>query len=235
MSNTVPTPPEEAHFDPDTRAPRERRLSFGNLALPILMFLVPLLGAPARLLHPAPWIGLVAGEIILLSQPPLGPQGMVKHRRDRFSGLGIYIAQILAPLIAIIDFGYRVEFHPAPFSLLVLAAFALVAGALTLRLWSIRTLGAFFTSTVRVQQGQTVVDSGPYCLLRHPSYTGALLTTLGISIGLASVVGVALTLLLGVPAYLYRIHVEEKALAEGLGDPYSAYCRRTWRLIPYVY
>jgi protein-S-isoprenylcysteine O-methyltransferase Ste14 len=37
---------------------------------------------------------------------------------------------------------------------------------------------------------------------------------------------------LPLPAYLYRIHIEERALPAALGASYAAYMRRTWRLVP---
>jgi len=86
-----------------------------------------------------------------------------------------------------------------------------------------------------VQTGQTVIESGPYRVLRHPSYTGALVIALGVTIALASPVGAALCLVVGIPAYLYRIAVEERTLSSQLGEPYRAYRTRTSRLIPWIY
>ena len=200
-----------------------------------LVFLAPLAGAPARLLHPSPWLGFVAFAIILLSQPALPAGRMFTDAKDRGTALGIYVAQGLSPLAAILQFGYRTEFHPTAVSLAVGVGLAAIVGGLGLRLWAIRTLGRFFTSTVMVQSGQTVVEAGPYRVLRHPSYTGALVTTLGVTITLASPLGVALCLLLGIPAYLYRISVEEAALTAQLGEPYRSYRTRTSRLIPWIY
>src|SRR6185312_13937980 len=66
-----------------------------------------------------------------------------------------------------------------------LGAWALWAGAavtlagVALRVWAIRTLGQYFTYVVKVTPDQKVVETGPYRLLRHPSYTGGLLTGVG--------------------------------------------------------
>ena len=102
------------------------RFSLLNWVPPVVVVILPLLGAPSRLVHPGPWIALIAGEILLLSQPQIGPRTMVSDRRDRFSALGIYAAQILAPLAATLDFGYRMEFRPAPTSPTVLFAASVV-------------------------------------------------------------------------------------------------------------
>ena len=50
---------------------------------------------------------------------------------------------------------------------------------LALRVWAIATLGGAFRTTVEVEPGQTVVSSGPYVWVRHPSYAGLLLIVAG--------------------------------------------------------
>jgi len=96
-------------------------------------------------------------------------------------------------------------------------------------------LGQYFTYAVKVSSDQAVVEAGPYRLLRHPSYTEGLLTVIGI--GLSMGYALAPVILGGVTlaAYLVRIAVEERALAEGIGEPYRAYMTRTKRLIPFVW
>jgi len=60
-----------------------------------------------------------------------------------------------------------------------------VLGAL-LRTWCFRSLGKSFTFELSIQPSHTLVTSGPYSLVRHPSYTGIYLTLLG-----ATIVGLA--------------------------------------------
>ena len=103
------------------------------------------------------------------------------------------------------------------------------------RQMAIRTLGRYFTFTVRVREAQPVVDFGPYKWIRHPSYTGAMLTITGIGLALTNGASLAILLLSSMVGYGYRISVEERALRETLGEPYAAYMRRTWRLIPFVF
>ena len=94
---------------------------------------------------------------------------------------------------------------------------------------------AFFTTTVAVAAEQTVIEAGPYRLVRHPSYTGFLITLLGFGLSLTnnwlSVLVIMGGALLG---FSYRIYVEERVLQEHLGQRYQEYMRRTKRLIPFV-
>ncbi len=109
-----------------------------------------------------------------------------------------------------------------------------VAGA-ALRWWSIVLLGRFFSVDVAIAHDHRVVDTGPYHLVRHPSYTGLLLQCAGLGV----VLGTALSLfVIIVPTFLvlsYRIRVEERALLANFGDVYASYTRRTKRLIPGVF
>jgi protein-S-isoprenylcysteine O-methyltransferase Ste14 len=53
---------------------------------------------------------------------------------------------------------------------------------IALRQWSIRVLGRFFSTTVQVTSDQRIVTNGPYSVVRHPAYSGALLTLLGLGL-----------------------------------------------------
>jgi protein-S-isoprenylcysteine O-methyltransferase Ste14 len=102
------------------------------------------------------------------------------------------------------------------------------------RQWSIAVLGRFFSPTIGVQEGQKVVDRGPYRLVRHPSYTGVLLTMVGGGLAFQSWAAILVMLLIFGLAYGYRMYAEEKVLTLELGDEYIEYMKRTKRLFPYI-
>jgi protein-S-isoprenylcysteine O-methyltransferase Ste14 len=114
----------------------------------------------------------------------------------------------------------------------VLGLVLMVAG-MALRWYSIRVLGTSFTIDVATRPGQQVVESGPYRWIRHPSYTGGLLTVLGVILccdNLASLAALVVVLV----GYGYRIRVEERALATDIGPAYGDYMRRTKWLVPFL-
>ena len=104
-----------------------------------------------------------------------------------------------------------------------------------LRWWAIFTLGRYFTIDVAVRSTQSVVQSGPYRFVRHPSYTAILIMLLGVGMVLANWASLVVILAGGLIGLLYRIRVEERALVEALGKPYMDYMRRTKRLIPLIF
>jgi protein-S-isoprenylcysteine O-methyltransferase Ste14 len=111
---------------------------------------------------------------------------------------------------------------------------ALFAAGGALRIWPVFVLGPRFSGLVAIQPAHTLVTGGVYGVIRHPSYLGLLVNSLGWGLAFRSGVGVLLTALL-MPPLLARIRAEEKLLGAEFGDEYRAYCARTWRLIPGLY
>ena len=103
-----------------------------------------------------------------------------------------------------------------------------------LRIWPVFVLGRRFSGLVAIQPGHTLVTSGVYSIVRHPSYLGLLVNSLGWALAFRSSVGVLLTALL-IPPLVARINAEERLLRTHFGGEYDAYCRRTSRLLPGFY
>ncbi len=103
-----------------------------------------------------------------------------------------------------------------------------------LRLWPVFVLGDRFSGLVAIQPGHTLVTGGVYGVIRHPSYLGLLVNSLGWGLAFRSGVGVLLTALL-LPPLLARIRAEERLLRAHFGEPYETFCARTSRLIPGLY
>jgi protein-S-isoprenylcysteine O-methyltransferase Ste14 len=103
-----------------------------------------------------------------------------------------------------------------------------------LRLWPVYVLGHRFSGLVAIQPGHTLVTSGMYGIIRHPSYLGLLLNLLGWVLVFRSWVGALLTVVTVVPL-LARINAEERLLRSQFGEEYDAYRARTSRLIPGLY
>lgn len=114
-------------------------------------------------------------------------------------------------------------------------ACTLFAAGLVLRWYSIFYLGRYFTVNVAIHSRHEVIDSGPYRLIRHPSYAGALLAFLGLALSLDNWASLALIVLPVLMAFQRRIRIEERALANALGQPYTNYMQRTRRLVPGIY
>ncbi|MGA9486653.1 MAG: isoprenylcysteine carboxylmethyltransferase family protein [Methylocella sp.] len=103
-----------------------------------------------------------------------------------------------------------------------------------LRIWPVFVLGRRFSGLVAIQPGHTLVTSGIYGIIRHPSYLGLLVGALGWGLAFRSSVGVLLAVIT-VPVILARIRAEEALLHTQFGAEYDAFRARTSRLIPGIY
>ena len=108
-----------------------------------------------------------------------------------------------------------------------------IAGG-ALRMWPVFVLGRRFSGLVAIQPGHALVTRGVYGIIRHPSYLGLLVNSLGWALAFRSGVGVVLAAFTLVPL-VARIRAEEKLLNEHFGAEYAAYRARTSRLIPGLY
>ena len=106
---------------------------------------------------------------------------------------------------------------------------------LLLRWFSVFYLGRFYSFEVVIADDHQVIQTGPYRYLRHPAYSGSLLSFFGLGICSGNFLSL---LLLTLPigwALLHRIKIEEAALSDALGKNYVDYVAKTSRLIPFVY
>jgi protein-S-isoprenylcysteine O-methyltransferase len=111
----------------------------------------------------------------------------------------------------------------------------LFAAGLALRWLAIAWLGRLFTFDVAIATDHDVIDTGPYRLVRHPAYTGSLLSFVGIGICGGNVLSLGVLVAPIALAFLRRIAIEEAALVAALGTRYVEYAGRTRRLIPFLY
>jgi protein-S-isoprenylcysteine O-methyltransferase Ste14 len=110
----------------------------------------------------------------------------------------------------------------------------LFAAGGALRIWPVFVLGRRFSGLVAIQPGHALVTTGVYGVIRHPSYLGLLVNTVGWALAFRSGVGLLLAALM-LPVVLARISAEERLLRSQFGSGYDAYRTRTARLIPGLY
>ncbi|MBQ8216916.1 MAG: isoprenylcysteine carboxylmethyltransferase family protein, partial [Oscillospiraceae bacterium] len=93
---------------------------------------------------------------------------------------------------------------------------------------------AYLSRTVEIQDGQKLVDTGLYGIVRHPMYTATVLMFLAMPLVLGSWAGFGVMLFY--PAVIVsRIVNEEKVLSEGL-EGYEEYKGRVkYRLLPFIW
>jgi protein-S-isoprenylcysteine O-methyltransferase Ste14 len=103
-----------------------------------------------------------------------------------------------------------------------------------LRIWPVYVLRNRFSGLVAIQPGHALVTTGVYGTIRHPSYLGLLIMSIGWSLVFRSGAGVLVSCLI-VPPLVARMNAEERLLLSEFNGEYEAYRQRTWRLLPGIY
>jgi protein-S-isoprenylcysteine O-methyltransferase Ste14 len=193
-------------------------------------------GGPAAFFsHPALIALAVATFVIagaaLFAGGNISP-GVREDRGNRWVIAALALTGVLAAFLpALTD---RKEFWTLDGDAIRWLGVVLFAAGGALRLWPVVVLGNRFSGLVAIQPGHTLVTSGVYGVIRHPSYLGLLVNTLGWVLAFRSGVGLVITALI-IPPLLARIRAEERLLRAQFGAEYDAYRARTSRLIPGLY
>ncbi len=100
--------------------------------------------------------------------------------------------------------------------------------------WARIHLGPLWSGTVTLKQDHHVIDTGPYALVRHPIYTGLILSILATAAAQATATGLIGAAVIVTGLWL-KARVEERFLTAELGtDTYGDYRRRVPMLVPFV-
>jgi protein-S-isoprenylcysteine O-methyltransferase Ste14 len=129
-------------------------------------------------------------------------------------------------------FDHRFGWSPVP-SYVSLAGDALIAFGFLL-IFIVIKVNTYAASTIQIAEGQKVISTGPYSLVRHPMYAGALPLLIGVPLALGAWRGL-FVLILFIPALIWRLLDEEKFLQKNLPG-YTDYCQEVhYRLVPFIW
>ena len=142
-------------------------------------------------------------------------------------GVGAFLAGVLSGV------AHSAKIQPAALAFWI--GIALFWGGISLRFWSFRTLGRYFTFTVQTSSDQPVITDGPYRVIRHPSYAGLLLVIVAVGLLIGNWWALVSLTVAMTGGLVFRIWVEERALMQNLGDGYRDYAATHKRLVPFVW
>ncbi len=190
-------------------------------------------GGLAAFLARPPYVALVAitGLLVvaaLFTNAHLG-SGVQEDRGNRWviAALGVLglAAAIASPICD------RFDFAVIDGDAMRWTGVALYALGGALRLAPVFILAERFSGLVAIQPGHRLVTTGLYGVIRHPSYLGMIVLSLGWALAFRSALGAALVAAMLIPV-VARIKAEERLLGHYFGAAYETYRARTWRLVP---
>ncbi len=139
----------------------------------------------------------------------------------------LFLALMLIP-----GFDHRFGWSEVPWPLVILGDLLVVLGFLMI--FFVFKENTYTAATIQIAEGQTVTSTGPYAIVRHPMYSGAMLLLLGTPLALGSYWAL-LTFPFLVAVIIWRLLDEEKFLAQSLPG-YKAYCQNvSYHLLPFIW
>ncbi len=91
-----------------------------------------------------------------------------------------------------------------------------------------------FSVEIMLQEHHELIQSGLYTYIRHPRYLGIFIFFSGISLIFNSLLGIILVIGLSC-VLVWRMFAEEALMQQEFGEDWKAYCKKSWRIIPFVF
>lgn len=211
-----------------------KRLMLGAIMASFVVIL-PALGNAEILQAAHLWILLGIGVLASVLQPAYNPLAILFSSGDRGTGAQIIWSIYLVQLVATLEAAYLRYPNSVAWDVAALIALGGCIVGLAIRTWAVLTLGELFTMHISIEKNHQVIRTGPYSLIRHPSYLGAFILYLSAAAFLHSWYAAIAILVLLPLAFLRRIRVEEERLQAEFGLDYEAYSKQSKKIIPFVW
>ena len=176
---------------------------------------------------------MIMGIVMFCSAPKLLTK-RIKNKEERTTQKGVVALSGLLFIVSFIVAGlnYRYQWHTLPTILPYIASVIFLIGYAIYA--EVMRENAWLSRTIEVQDGQSVVSTGLYGIVRHPMYTATILMYLAMPLVLGSLIAFGI-MLLYIPIIIRRINDEEQLLKTELPG-YTEYCTQVrWQLMPFIY
>lgn len=183
------------------------------------------------------WVGMLwIGFLVLWTAAALIQKRTVRKQSTSSRLLQLFLAALAFMLLARPEFNFGFlarPFVPAGIFSSYLGLGLTMLG-FAIAIWARVILGGNWSATVTIKKDHELVRNGPYALVRHPIYSGALLALLGTAIvfhGIRGLLAFAVAFL----ALRMKSLREEKFMMEEFGGAYALYSQKVKALIPFIW
>jgi protein-S-isoprenylcysteine O-methyltransferase Ste14 len=178
------------------------------------------------------WSIWLISEILLNSLLRSGSND--KKNQDKGSIKIIWITITLANTLGVLC-SIFINFPISKLEIIPNIGLILIMAGMIFRFIAVWSLGKLFTADITIRENHTIKKDGLYKILRHPSYSGSILSFIGFGISLNNWISLIIISILVTMAMLHRIKIEEGMLKEQFKLEYEEYIKATYRLIPWIY
>jgi protein-S-isoprenylcysteine O-methyltransferase Ste14 len=177
----------------------------------------------------------VARQALTTPEAIRGGRGREEKRVARQSVIRVTVILLLYAALLFLPFADRRGIgRLASIPLVRWAGGVLFGAGIGLVFWSGVALGKLYSGDVTLQEDHHLITDGPYRRIRHPRYAGGVLLGFGLALTFNSWIGLVVSVIF-IGIILFRIRDEEILMQREFGQEWEEYCRRTQRLIPFIY
>ncbi len=205
---------------------------FSTISTIGLLFGLGFILNPSVIFHYQIWVALLASIIMFATQPQLNKEDIL-NKSDGYSMLGIMLMAMVVTNITVYEYG-RGQGQFQTNNAVNYVGFFMIWTGMVFRIYAIKILGKYFSNVAQIKEEHKIYQEGIYAIIRHPSYTGAIMSIIGTVLWLSAWQTLPLSLYLIFVAYYHRITQEEKILTWHFGEEYVAYHRQTGALLPKI-
>ncbi len=183
---------------------------------------------------------IIVSFLWVLSEVILNISRRVKNgRKDKISFQLIFVVISVSVCIGVFIYVYS-RIHDLRWLYLSniyisIAGLILIITGIIIRWTAILTLKRYFSVNVTIIDDHKIIKSGMYKWIRHPAYTGSLLSILGLGLSYSNWLSLIVIFIPVLTIFILRIKAEEKVLMEHFGKEYKEYRKETKYLIPFVF
>lgn len=141
---------------------------------------------------------------------------------------------LLFAIYAWFDYKFELTKVHLPFWILITLVLCYLS-ALIIRIYAVKHLGPTFSYDVQKPESGVLNCSGPYRIIRHPSYLGICILGSLPGLILGSIIGFIGMMLTTLTVTILRVNFEDILLQEVFGQTFNEYKNRTYSLIPFIF
>jgi protein-S-isoprenylcysteine O-methyltransferase Ste14 len=181
---------------------------------------------------------IICAQLVIMTNNrqnrPKGQNGSEYIHKTRYLMISLQYTSLLLVFISYLNNNYRIGIIETPVIINYLGITLMLFGLL-IRIISMKQLGKYYSTLLFANNDHHLIKTGIYKYIRHPIYLGDLILYFGFCLALSNFIIFLFIMSSFVFAYLLRIKQEEKMMQESFSDEYTAYIKKTKKLIPFIF
>lgn len=180
------------------------------------------------------FLGLVLFLWVIVEYRIVIRQNKRPLKKDLKSILLFAVITIIFTIVSIALLQYKASNITHHKKLLFYSGIFIIVLGIIFRQYCVHLMGTAYVATLQIQTKPKLITNGPFKFIRHPCYTGFMVSLWGLGLSLLNLYLFVLLIIFSICVFLIQIHIEEIELKKFFGKEYEEYAKTTKKLMPYI-